>query len=341
MPQAGSTRRKSKVIAAGTSKEQRKESRKKIGPLRRQVVSSKTEDRYKESFRKFCQFHHFAINFSIPQGPVFDDLVSEYIEHLWEEGEPKSTANYTLAAIQFYRPQTKHNLPWAWKLVKVWNAVEFPQRATPLTPQLLMSFAGIAFKWGQTELGWLLVVGFTLFLRTGELLSLKVQDVVLRGSAGVVYLAPSKGAKRKFLPLERVEVSESICSQALQCLIRGKKPGDFLWSHSRHKFMSLWHDIVFDLELQNCNFFPYSLRRGGASSAYRAGSTLDQLVTMGRWSNVSTARIYLDLGLQALISLTLPAAAQPLFAKARSLFLRVSQSGTHGRGAPTFRGSFG
>ena len=80
-----------------------------------------------------------------------------YVEHLWEEGAPKSSANYVVAAIQFYRPESKHHLAWLWKLVKVWNQLEVPQRATPMTPELLMAFAGQAFCWQQFELGWLLV----------------------------------------------------------------------------------------------------------------------------------------------------------------------------------------
>ena len=179
-----------------------------------------------------------------------------------------------------------------------------PQRATPLTPELLMAFAGQAFRWKQFDLGWLFVVGFTLLLRTGELLSLRAQDVLLSNAGGVVFLAPSKGAKRSLIPFERVEISEKATVQAFKALLKGKKPGDLLWTSSRQAFMSLWHSVVEALHLKDGCFFPYSLRRGGATSAYRAGSSLDQLVTKGRWQSVSTARLYLDLGLQAQVALT-------------------------------------
>eukprot|EP00438_Fugacium_kawagutii_P014672 Skav232093 [mRNA] locus=scaffold2353:79110:79919:+ [translate_table: standard] len=267
----------------------------------------------------------------MPPLPVFDDMVAEYVEHLWEEGEPKSSANYTLAAIQFFRPETKHHLPWSWKLVKVWNQLEVPQRATPLTPELLFSFSGQAFLWKQFELGWLLVVGFTLFLRTGELLSLRVKDVILHRAGGVIYLAPSKGAKRMLLPLERVEVEEQITVQALRALLKGKQPNDLLWPHSHQTFMRYWHDLVASLKLNDLQFFPYSLRRGGASSAYRRGATLDSLVTTGRWQHVATARLYLDTALQSLVSMTLPTAARPFLHRAELHFRFVSQQGARGR----------
>lgn len=319
------------AIAAGLTKEERKRQRKQIGKLRHQVVRQKTEERYQLCFTEFRAFHNLGRNFSLPPLPVFDDMVSEYVEHLWEEGSPKSSANYVVAAIQFFRPETKHHLTWSWKLVKVWNQLEVPQRATPLTPELLMAFAGQAFCWQQFELGWLLVVGFTLFLRTGELLQIKAQDVVLGTKSGILYLPPSKGGKRLFLPLERVELAEQITFQAFRALLRNKQPGDLLWPASRQKFMSLWHSLVDALKLQHCNFYPYSLRRGGASSAYRAGSSLDQLVKKGRWQHVATARVYLDTGLQALMTLTLPTASHPKIQRATAQFRSVSQVGTRGR----------
>ena len=322
---------KLRVISAGDTKEQRRKEREKLGKLRHQVVSAKTEERYRENYERFLRFHSLQFSFCMPDFRVFDDMVAEFVEELWEDGEPKPYANYTLASIQFYRPECKHHLPWSWRLVKIWNQLEVPQRATPLSPELLMAFAGQAFHWKQFDLGWLLVVGFTLFLRTGELLALKAKDVVLSHQGGVIFLASTKGAKRSLIPFERVEITEKATVQALRALLKGKQPGDLLWTQSRPTFMSLWHGLVDALHLSGCNFFPYSLRRGGATSAYRAGSTLDQLVTKGRWQHVATARLYLDMGLQSLVALTLPKEAHPYLKRATQSFLSVSQFGTRGR----------
>ena len=87
---------------------------------------------------------------------------------------------------------------------------------------------------------------------------------------------------------------------------KNTKPRQPFWAGSRQHFMSLWHSITSHLGLQEVGFKPYSLRRGGATSAYRSGVTLDALLTKARWKNTSTARIYLDRGLQALTQLTLP-----------------------------------
>ena len=334
-PAVGMAAKKSRMpIVAKHTKEERKIERKKIGKLKAQVIAKKTEERYEDCFTEFRRYHGLKLDFVMPSAQLFDDMVAEYVEWMWKQGEPKSMANYTLAAVQFFRPETKHHLPWSWKLVKVWNSLELPQRAMPLTTDLLMGFCGRAFEWRQPIFAWLLIVGFTLFLRTGELMNLRVQDIVLSTKTGVVYLPSTKGAKRHLLPLERVEISEAVTVIALRALLKHKAPGDYLWPQSRQAFMTLWHDLVASLHLQDCGFYPYSLRRGGASTAYRLGAMLDELVTKGRWAHVQTARLYLDTGLQSLISFTLPDASIPLLRRCVLRFKStMSQYGARGREA--------
>ena len=74
--------------------------------------------------------------------------------------------------------------------------------------------------------------------------------------------------------------------------------------------MQIWHAAVKSLKLEELHFVPYSLRRGGATTAYHNGETLDALVTKGRWQSVSTAQSYLDCGLQALFQLSLPSTSR-------------------------------
>lgn len=152
-------------IPSMATQQQRKEERQKIGPLRAQVVQEQTRARYHQSFTDFLQFHHLSFHFCLPAPDQFDAWVAEYVEHLWDDGAPKAQASYALAAIQFFRPQTKNKLVWSWKLVKTWHHIELPTRATPLTPDLLMSLAGQCFVWNQPRMGWLLVLGFSALLR--------------------------------------------------------------------------------------------------------------------------------------------------------------------------------
>eukprot|EP00435_Cladocopium_sp_Y103_P024382 s733_g6.t1 len=318
-------------IEALPSKESRAKARKKLGKLKHQVLSHATELRYRSAFKDFVKFHKLPHNFIVDSFDEFDDTVCEYVEFLWETGEPKSLANYCLAAIQHFRPQTKHRLPASWKLVKIWNQVEMPVRATPMTPEVMLAFAGVALKWGQPKFAWLLVVGYALFLRTGEMLKLAPGDIALAGPRAVVFIQGSKGSKRTFLPLERLELEEPTAILALKKLLKGHSTKKPFWDESRRSFMETWHSIAAHLKLPHGLYKPYSIRRGGATTAYKNGCPLDTLVSKGRWQHVHTARIYLDTGLQALAAISLPTASLPCIKTATRLFATVSQQGARGR----------
>ena len=323
-------------MAPGRTQQERKQVRRAFGKLVDQLIQPKTRDRYADAFQRFCRFHELRIDFQLPPPDVFDDMVGSYIEHLWEEGAPKSDASYVVAAVQFHRPQSKHHLPWSWRLTKAWNHLELPCRATPFSPDLALAMAGQAFQWKQPRMGWLLVLGFSLFLRTGEILQLKVKDISFpsNGSkdAPVVYLSSTKTTKKNLLPLEAVVVEEEISVKALQQLCKGLQPGDTLSQVSSQSFRKLFHRLLEALGLTSLGFAPYSLRRGGATSAFRAGASLDVLVTKGRWQNVSTARIYLDESAQALAALKIPRPSMLRCTKAKQYFVSVSQGGTRGKG---------
>ena len=325
---------KLKLIQNRPTKQSRKNERRKVGALSALVVQPRTQKRYHNAFKQFCQFHNLSEAFVLPDFHLFDEWVADYVEQLWEEGSPKSEASYALAAIQFFRPQAKNHLVWSWKLVKTWNQVELPTRATPLTPELLLSMAGQAFHWRQHRFGWLLVLGFSAFLRTSELINLERKAVILpehgRPREAVLLLTDTKGTKKSLLPLDKTVLDEQVALQALQYLCSGLQPGDTLSQMSNKAFRTLFQQLLEALSLQDQGYRPYSLRRGGVTSAYRQGVPLDVLVTKGRWQHLPTARLYIDAGLQSLAQISHPPQTLRLCAKMRQCFRTVSQDGARG-----------
>lgn len=124
-----------------------------------------------------------------------------------------------------------------------------------------------------------------------------------------------------------MDSTEKLCILPLRQLCSNLQAGDTLAQMSNHQFRNLWNSLLADLQIDNLALRPYSLRRGGATSAYQQGATLDVLVSKGRWQSISTCRIYLDAGLQALTQLAVPPGAQPKLAAARKKFHSVSQQG--------------
>ena len=316
------------------SREGRKEERRKLGKLTDQKVSPLTRQRYEEALQGLERFTRRSRAQLFHCVRDLNSTLQSYIEALWEDGEGRSTASYIMAAVQHHEPGFKRQLGEAWALVSLWNRLEQPRRATPLTPELTLAFAGRFLQWGWPDLADGIVVGFAGFLRTGELFRLRREHIVLPrrpSQAAVVFLEDTKTGQRRFEQWEKITLTEQGSIAALRRLCHKRHPNDHLLTPSAAKFRELWKEVVRSFHLHEHNFVPYSLRRGGATSAYREGMSFDQLLVHGRWRHIATARLYLDQGLQEYAALTLPMHSQaPLCAARRYYATTVSQPGTRG-----------
>ena len=194
-----------KVIPHRESKAEGKKERQKIGRLGDQKISPCTKERYAHSLREVANYVNLSPQMLLRQSNL-DDILSSYVEMLWEDGESRSQGSYAIAAIQHFAPDAKGKLKNAWKLMGLWQKIEQPRRATPLDPSLLLAFAGVLWKWKWKELVCLTIVGFAGLLRTGEMFALRMSDVVLgrkMSQPSIIFLYDTKAAKRNLLNAER------------------------------------------------------------------------------------------------------------------------------------------
>eukprot|EP00435_Cladocopium_sp_Y103_P068451 s617_g31.t1 len=271
-------------------------------------VSPGTKERYATTLRSVASSLNLSAQ-ALLSRPDLEDILCSYIEKLWEDGETRTFGSYALAAVQFYAPTSRGKLREAWKLMGLWQKLEQPRRATPMDPAMLFAFAGTFWNWRWEDLACLTVVGFAGLLRTGEMFGLKRSDVVLSRQsrqASILFLYHTKTAQRKMINSEKVLIYEQCAQACLRRLCKGKSADDFLVDISPAKYRSLWKDIVSHLKLEKFHYLPYSLRRGGATSAHREGMSYDQLLTKGRWQSLSTAQLYVDQATQELAALQLP-----------------------------------
>ncbi len=319
-----------RVLPAATKTERAKQ-RRKIGPLGGQLVKGNTLKRYNESYDEVCQFLAMHRGFTVHDWNEFDQKMSSYVECLWEQGRSKSDASYALAAVQYFKPEAKGKIPYSWRLLKAWNKLELPLRAYPMTAQMALAFAQRMIQVGQARCGWLTLVGFSCFLRTGELLGLTRQSVVfnLGSQKAVLYLLGPKGSHHSLHSAEKVVVTETVALQALKSLCQRKSKDELLSDVSPQQFRKVWHDCVAFFKLTELHVMPYAMRRGGATSAYKNGATFEELLLKGRWKNLSTARIYLDEAVMELGQLSLSSLSQRLLT-ALSHEFAVSQKGARG-----------
>ena len=136
MPPVGGRPR---VVLALTTRQQRQHARRQMGTLADLAVAPATLRRYIDAVDRFIDFLD-ARALAYPRTlRALDSLLSDYIELLWFEGDPKSWAANAISGIQHFTPSARHHLPGSWRLFGTWSRREMPTRP------LLFKASGLCF----------------------------------------------------------------------------------------------------------------------------------------------------------------------------------------------------
>ena len=293
---------------AGKTRGARKEARQRLGKLRDLTVAAKTRARYEEAVRRLFQWCEVSGIDTFRTNAHLVNTIEEFVEMCWEEGEPRSYACDCLSGAQFFLPELRGKLTGAWRLCKAWQRQELPTRATPLARKAVWAMAMGRARRGQWRLAAAYLAGFEVFLRTGEILNLRRQDIILdenTGQSAVLHLGYTKSGKRRGEP-ESVVLREESTILALAWAIKGLEPGDRLVSESPATFRAGFATDLRKIGLSPVDYKPYSLRRGGATHKYRSGVTMGAIAEMGRWAHLATCRIYVNDAMAEVARVTLP-----------------------------------
>ena len=290
----------------GASPKARAIQRQRMGTLKELTVQPSTRRRYDaavEGFLSFLKDNHLTLPH---QKDRLDPLVCDYLEHLWSSGRGRALASDTVAGLQDALPKLRGTLPGSWRLLKTWATNEIPNRAPPLPEHVLWGLCGWSAFHGHFAFAVSLLVAFYGMLRTGEVLALKRKDFCTQpGSRKVLLsLGLTKSGKRAGAA-ESVVLGHDVVVQALKQWMSLASPEKRL-SYSPAVWRRLFNDALAGLNLQDYQFRPYSLRRGGATWWFAKHHSLDQILLQGRWSAAKTARIYLNEGLAVLAELQIP-----------------------------------
>ena len=240
--------KKASVSTRCPSKEERKKIRKKLGSLKQLTVQPKTKERYQTGLTLFFKFLARE-GLSLPEKrEEMDGLVSDYLEHLWSEGEGRATASNFLAALQDSQPKLKGALPGAWRLMRTWSTQEVPQRAPPLSETVLLAMVGWSILHEHYSFALSLLVGFHGLLRTGELLGLQAWQIHMTGkkSPAVVSLGWTKSGKRQGAA-ESITITERSVLHILWLWKQSVDQHEFLTSKP-HAWRNLFSDCLVALK---------------------------------------------------------------------------------------------
>ena len=225
---------------------------------------------------------------------------------MWEEGDPKASASNLLAGMQHFFPSCRGHIPSAWHLLHAWSRAELPARAPPLTIEIVKGLDGLAIFQQRLDVSVCFLMAFHCFLRAGEVVNLKAADIVLDRARGraVVNLGLTKGGIRRGAK-ESVTVRDAHLVEWISALLNRRLPGDSLLGCNAALFQKYVRDLCNFFQLQDFEFKPYSLRRGGATFRFRSTNNIHGVIHRGRWENSKTARTYATEGLSMLTEIAL------------------------------------
>ena len=100
--------------------------------LKYKGISSSTRSAYAKQVNGF--FLHIRLNgLQLPRSMErLDELISEYINHMWLEGEPQGYAGHLLSGLARFMPVTKGKLHTSWQYFNNWRTLVHSVQASPL-----------------------------------------------------------------------------------------------------------------------------------------------------------------------------------------------------------------
>ena len=98
-----------------------------------------------------------------------DHQISEFIDHLYQEGEPMSYGGHLLSAVKRFHPELLLCLPRSSQLFRNWQRCYVPSRALPASCALVEALMGVACSQQSEHLALLLALGFNCVLRTSKI----------------------------------------------------------------------------------------------------------------------------------------------------------------------------
>ena len=197
------------------------------------------------------------------------------------------------AAIRFFIPYCPKD-----RISAELKGVEKSTPTTPTTPITLpilialTCFVGVKLGWAQA-CG--MIVGFFGLLRSSEILRVTGQDVILRNrynQTSTIRLGKTKNNREESVQFGKNSIAERALIFALQ--LNGHVIGKKLFGFRKYSEI---YNIVKEFNLHfnvNIHITPHSLRAGGATHYRMQNMTMSEICIIGRWSDESTAKKYID-----------------------------------------------
>lgn len=283
-----------------------------FSPLKAASIQPRTIQSYDDNLKKFLTFTRLTLSklMRLPAHRI-DLLLSSYFDWSFSLGGSYTYATYALNGLCFHYPLLKGQLPESKRRLKGWDNLRVSRSYPPITWELTTLLAVTLARSGFYAEGIALLLSFDCYLRVGELVGLRFRDIARPNDPrlGSVHrhmamrLRKTKTGRNQWVSLKNPQVAV-VFWQYLQSRTFGDMDSVFPFSAS-HLRRAL-HGAVDSLGLSHIPYVLHSLRHGGATSDFLAGSTIEQIKFRGRWKSMESVARYIQTGRALLLTLQVP-----------------------------------
>ena len=286
-------------------------------PLLDLAVEAPTAARYVVRIKAFVAWlslfaAHTAFADLLERPEQLDDVVVEYLQHLWKSHSPRSWPGDLLSGLQHMRPRLRGHLRCSWRATAAWGVLEPCEFRTPWPVFILLAICNWLCRRGHFPAALGLLLAFHCLLRPGELCRLQLCHLMLpsqlRGISrriGIVVIELPK-TRRRAATRQHVIIEDGYLLDLLEWHCSRRRSPDARLFPSYARLKGLVAMAFTALGLPPTLFTLGGLRSGGATQHYLEHENLSQLLRRGRWSNVKTLDHYVQEAAVVLVMLTIP-----------------------------------
>jgi integrase len=304
--------------------------------LNQAVVRQSTRRKYLAAVRPF-------IDFCVARGRDFDSLTPAVIddhlcgflhsEYLRRRGTGKSFAQQLFFGLLFLYPFLRTHLTLSYQALRGWSKLAPTVSYPPLSWECACAVAVCMVRRGRFPSAVAVLLAHSSFLRISEVVGLRVCDVAVANDARLP--AHFQGVA---LRLMRTKTGNNqwatVLEKPVQDLVALWLEGARVAAFSRRSLLGLSADVLRRHFRDACDtlgldsrFVFHSLRHGRATHEHLAGRRVEDVMILGRWASLKSARIYIQSGAALALTATVPrrvAAVGRVFAN--NLLLSISNA---------------
>lgn len=243
-----------------------------------------------------------------------DNAVCQWIEEEYANGAGVTTIADTLSGLHHYAPYWKGKLNRSWRLFRLWRRLEKPKQAPPFPTRFAQALIARAIELEDLSFALVLALGFWGMLRTGELMNLRTNQLMLGKRDLVIQLGLTKTGLRRQQD-ENVVIHHqptlALAEAVLSMRRRQHRLSRLLFVRGPLKFRKQFKQATKFFQFAPV-FRPYSLRRGGATAHFRRYGQMERTLIRGRWTTNQAAKQYIQEGLSVLTQLSISTATARL-----------------------------